>query len=267
MREGEHAMDRRAEGRRRDEVGEEGGGRFAQDGVHERRSEADRGMNSSRGQQYALQLLGRIHYYLRCKGKRGGRKVDLLDQRLEDKLPLLDRLMRHLEPPLILVVPLLLLVVVAPRVEHEVVVQEEVEVDHARTVPERAEIATEFCFDPFQDGEEGERFQGRFNLFCVSSPSRSRSKGFHVNYFCLSALCRIELERGRGKDGPHLDCCVEELVLLLMVHRLALVHPARLDDSARFLVLLAESVVESRDGVVEVPGTRTEVGAEADEGC
>lgn len=94
-------------------------------------------------------------------------KDDILDQRLEDKLPLLNRLMRHLEPPLILV-PLLLLLFLA-RVEREVVVQEEVEVDHARTVPERAEIAPEFGFDSFQDGEELEWRQGRFDLVPAQS--------------------------------------------------------------------------------------------------
>lgn len=66
--------------------------------------------------------------------------------------------MRHLEPPLplrvLILVPLLLLVA---RIKHEIVVQEEVEVDHARTVPERAEIATEFGFDSFQHSEELER--------------------------------------------------------------------------------------------------------------
>lgn len=61
----------------------------------------------------------------------------------------------------------------------------------------------------------------------------------------------------------HLDCCVEELVLLFMIHRLALVHPTRLDYSS---LMLAESSVESRDGVVEIVRARTEVGAEANKG-
>lgn len=72
--------------------------------------------------------------------------------------------------------------------------------------------------------------------------------------------------RKRG-EGAHLDCCVEELVLLLMIHRLALVHPTRLDHSTRSLTLLTERSIESRDGVVEVSRARTEVGTEADEGC
>ena len=181
--------------------------------------------------------------------------ADILDQRLEDKLPLLNRLMRHLEPPLLplpIVVLALLRLWVAARVEREIVVQEEVEVDHARTVPERAEIASEFGFDVFQHGEELDWGQSRFDLY----PGTERLG------LILSAQ-RVFREKREGRGEPHLDCCVEELVLLLMIHRLALVHPTRLDYSS---LMLAESSVESRDGVVEIVRARTEVGAEADEG-
>lgn len=72
----------------------------------------------------------------------------------------------------------------------------------------------------------------------------------------------------------YLDGGVEELVLLLVVHRLALVHPARLDDSPRILPPLcspltfasSEQGIEARDGVVQVARPSAEVRPEADKG-
>jgi hypothetical protein len=96
----------------------------------------------------------------KARGKEKG-KLDSLHQRSQHKLSLLDRLVRHPEPPLKL----------GRRAVHDgVVVKENVEVDDAGAVPERLCTASG-GFNRFEKGKERKRGE------CGGNLKERRAKG------------------------------------------------------------------------------------------
>lgn len=90
-------------------------------------------------------------------GERATRREDVLGERTKNKLALGDTGMRDLEPQLQVVRR------IVARVVDQVVVEEDVEVDHSRAVAERL-LAPEGVFGCFEEGEEGERGECRLDL-------------------------------------------------------------------------------------------------------